>query len=206
MNGVDTRITYGRINLRNQGGMVACFKLEPPFKWVSAANSGRMRQGTRTSVSATDEPEIGKGFTSQVVEHPEGTVIMIQAGRTRRGAPIADSYLFLRLRSSGPCTHVQFKLPVDDTCLLGDRIVAFSGRADVMTYEQLRVFGYDMPATRQAAYLSEEERDELFVIGEIAPETAPRPGFQAVITNRGVRTEAVSLEAPRRLRLRRGPA
>lgn len=196
-------VSFGKVNLATALHTLASFRVTPPFVRDSAANTGRVDvQGTQYA-AATRHPEVGGGFTTKSVAHDEGTVILLQASRTRNRMRTADAGLFLRLRSSAPKIMVRTVLPTGPESVLGDRFISFIGNADILTLEELKALGFEIPRGWVSAYMQEDEIGELFLFEELAKQTAPRPTFVRIVTANGVEVRAIQPERARRLRIRR---
>ncbi len=200
---VITKLTFGRLNLSNALYSLASLRVVPPFARDSAANAGRVDLKATQYAAGTIHPEIGGGFTTKTVEHEEGTVILLQASRTRNRVRVADGGLFLRIRKSAPRLMIRSTLPTGPEGVLGSNLIAFAGNADVLTREELRALGYEIPRGWVSGYMQEDEINELFTVDELVRGTAPRPTFMRVATSSGVSVLAVQAERPRRLRIRR---
>lgn len=199
---VIVKLCYGKINLVNSGGTLGAFQLKPPFVRAMATQSGAL-MGKPIYSNASRFPDIGGGFTTKNISHPPGTVIMIQASRTRRAHRMADGIIFLRLRAQAAVLVVKMKLPTGPDSILGEYQIAFTGRADVLSVEELASMDILVPNNIQHLYLNMEEIDELFEIEEIGAEITPAPTLVRIATSQGVQLRAVADEPVRRLRLRR---
>jgi len=197
------QMSFGRVNLSDALYSLACLRVTPPFARDSAANTGRVNVKATQYTEATRFPEIGGGFTTKTVEHDEGTVILMQASRTRSRVRVADGGLFLRMRSGASKIMVRSILPTGPESVLGSNLISFVGNADVLTREELRALGYDLPRGWVSGYMQPDEIAELFTVTELAKGAAPRPTFIRVATSTGVEVRAVQPERSRRLRIRR---
>lgn len=198
-NPVSITTAYGSINLSNKSMSVASFKVSPPFQRVTASTSGRVRQ--RSSQPATSGGH-GGGFSQTISEFEEGTVILYQASKSRRGSLVSQGSIFLRLRKSAPLLQVIAKLPTGPEGVLGDSFTVFTGHADLLNADELRVLGIEVARKYRAAFMVEAEVGENFAIRELAQGTAPKPVLIAVATSTGVEIKATAAEPNRRIRLR----
>lgn len=197
------KICYGKINLAKASLTLGSFKVSPPFARASSSTTGVIDKLSRTSQSATPYPECGGGFSTMMVTHPEGSVLMLQAGRTRNGARVADGCILIRTRNTGPFLQIRCILPTDHESLLGDRIICFEGRGDILSVEELKTLGIEVPRSWVLGFMNKEEIDELFIVDQITPGTCGRPEFIRVATSNGVRVQAIAPEPQRRMRVRR---
>lgn len=199
-NPVSVTVGYGKINLSDKSMSIACFKVNPPFARTNASSAGRVR--SRSSVDATTRPAIGGGFSLTVSEFEEGTVILYQTSRSRRGSPVCQASVFLRLRKTAPLIRMAASLPHGPESVLGDSLTVFTGHADVLTYNELRVLGVEVAKRYRDAFMDRDQVTESFTFTTLAEGEAPRPAFMAVSTSSGVEVKAVSAEPGRRIRLR----
>lgn len=197
------RVAFGKVNLSQASFTLASFRVTPPFDRDSAANTGRVDVKATQYSEATLHPSVGGGFTSKVVSHDEGTVILLQSSRTRNRVRVADGAIFLRLRSTAPKIMVRSILPTGPESILGDRFIAFIGNADVLTLEELKALGYEIPNKWANGFMQDDEIAELFMTEVLAKETAARPTFVRIATSTGVEVRAIQPERARRLRIRR---
>lgn len=205
MSGVS--LCYGKINLSNQSQTVATLRLKPPFeKSMSATTAGRVNLQSKEYHQATRYRDIGGGFTRQRVDHEQGTLILLQVSRTRQGVPTADAAIVLRLREGADLLSIAARLPVGPESVLGESIQVFVGTADICNAADLKLLGVKIPSYYRDRYMAQEEIDDLLDVSVVRAGTIAKPTLQAVATSEGVVIAAMSVEAPRRLRLRRGNA
>lgn len=195
------KVAYGKVNLKDAGGTLGCFRIEPPFQRMPAAQVGR-RHGNPSSQPASIYPAAGGGFTTSNVGFDDGTVIMIQASRTRARMRYADGVIFLRLREQAAYIIVKNLLPTGRDSLLGDQFVAFAGCADVIGVDELKSMNFEVPRMLNG-YLEQDEIDLLFRVETIREAITPAPSLVRVATSRGVELKAMATEPVRRLRLRK---
>ncbi len=203
MTDMNVKLTAGKINLSRSSQTLTSFKVTEPFSKVFASSSGKTGPGKKSYAKSTAHPELGGGFTTADVLHPEGTIVLLQAMRTRNGAGYASAGLFLRLRSHAAMLAIKSVLPTGPESLLGDQILAFSGCADLISVEELRTLGIEVPRSYVNNYMEQEEVDELFSIQVIRAESQPAPSMVRIATSKGVVTKAVASEPVRRIRVRR---
>lgn len=196
-------VAFGKVNLKRASGTLASWKLEAPFKRTTAVGTGKSDAGGKTYSQATPHPTIGGGFTTAQVRHPEGTIIMLQASRTRNGMRVADACFCLRLRENAAFRLVKVKIPHDRESLLGDTFVAFTGNADLLTLADLKALGIDIPKQWVSNFFAPDEVEELFEHEVIRLETTPPPSYVRVTTTEGTEVKAMAAERIRRVRVRR---
>lgn len=196
-------LTYGAINLKSASLTLASLRVVAPFKRESAANTGRAEQHSREYIQATRYKDIGKGFTRQRVIHPSGTLLCVQATKTKNGMLNAEAAIFLRLRAGADLLSINVKLPTGSEGLLGDTLQAFVGEADILSYDELRILGIDCPRSYQNRYGNEDEIDDLLEISVVRKGNISKPQLVAVSTSEGTVVRAVGTEAARRVKIRR---
>lgn len=203
MREVNVRVSYGKINLSAAHYSLATLRVQAPFQRESAANTGRVDVKATQFADATLHPQVGGGFTTKTVAHDEGTIIMIQASRTRSRVRVADGCIFIRLRAGAPKLMVRSILPTSGESILGDRHIAFVGSGDVLTLEELKAIGIEVPRSWASGYMQQDEIDELFLMEELNRGSESRPTFVRIATSKGVEVRAIQPEPVRRMRLRR---
>lgn len=196
-------LTYGTVNLKTASATLASLRVTAPFKKESAANTGRSEQASKEYFQSTQHREIGGGFTRQRVMHPEGTLLVLQASQTKRGVMYAEAAIFLRLRAGADLLNINVKLPVSQESRLGDTLQAFVGEADILTYEEIRLLGINVPKHYIDRYGNEDELDEMFETSVVRKGNISKPQLVAVATSEGTVIRAVGTEAVRRVKIRR---
>ena len=196
-------LTYGKINLKNSSLTLASLRITAPFKRESAANTGRAEQHSKDFIQSTRFRDIGGGFTRQRVIHPSGTLLSVQATKTKNGVLNAEAVILLRLRTGADMLSINIKLPTSPDSLLGDTLQAFVGEADIISWDELRILGIDCPKSYQNRYGNEDEIDELLEINVVRKGNISKPQLVAVATSEGTVVRAVGTEAVRRVKIRR---
>lgn len=192
---------FGKANFPDTSASYTCQKVEGPFVRVSAVTSGKPLSGGREYLPGRI-PHRGTIWV-RPVEHPEGTLILLQASWKRNGAPIRDGAIFLKLRNQGAQWEIDFKVPTDHENVIGDRVRAFEGRCDVLGALELTNMGIEIPRMFRDKFMSDEEVDECFYITRVSSEIAARP--QRVLVGEGREAKVVEMAAApaRRMAFRR---
>jgi hypothetical protein len=196
-------MTYGKVVLKNSSATLAVLRVTAPFKRESAAMVGRSEQSSKEYFQSTAYRDIGGGFTRQRVGHPEGTLIVLQSSETKRGVLHAEAAIFLRLRAGADLLSINVKLPVGPESRLGDTLQSFVGAADILTYDEVRLLGINVPRHYRDRYGNEDEIDELFEVSVVRKGNISKPQLVAVATSEGTVIKAVGTEAVRRVKIRR---
>ncbi len=195
-------LSYGKTSLDEDSSSYFVGKLAKPFKRESAATTGTLVRGSETSVNIGVHQHHGV-LVSRKVQHKNGAIILCQVGWKRRGMPIREGSLFVRLRAGGPLISIFAKLPQNPKNVYGPEFQMFAGYGDILTVDDLKVSGFDMPRFYQNAYMDPEQIVECFSVRQIRPETAPRPALVAVSTSKGVEYQEMAQAPARRMRLGR---
>jgi hypothetical protein len=192
---------FGKANFPDTLASYTCQKVEAPFVRVSAVTSGKALSGGHEYLPGSI-PHRGTIWV-RPVEHPEGTLILLQASWKRSGAPIRDGAVFLKLRNQGAQWEVNFRLPTDACNVVGDSVRAFEGRADILGEQELASIGIEVPRMFRDKFMTDEEVDECFTIVRVSAEIAPRP--QRILVGEGRDAKVVELAAAplRRMAFRR---
>lgn len=196
-------VTFGKIILSAASVKLASFVVSAPFDREVAVNAAKSNPRERVWQESTSHPQIGGGWTTASMTYEEGTILLLQATRTRGGITFAEGGLFLRLRASAALISIMLELPQAPESLLGQRIAVFQGFADIVSPDELRALGIDVPRNYISRYLQADEIDELYTLNELRQQVTPPPSFVVVTTREGTKTKAVAAEQPRRIRLRR---
>jgi hypothetical protein len=192
---------YGKANYRNTLATYSAMKVSPPFARVTAITSGK-RHG-QMAVSQAGRHEMNGVLIAGNIEHPYGTVILLQASWKRSGAPIRDASLFFRLRLGAPLYSVSAYVPTEQDNTYGDRFPMFAGYADLLTADELAALGIEVNASYVRKFMELDEVEECFMLQEMQPETIGRPQLTAIATPTGIEMKELPPEPARRLVLRR---
>lgn len=191
---------FGRANFPATSASYACFRVQAPFNRDTGINSGTQDRGYGKEYMAGAISAYGTLYERKVT-HPMGTILILQVGEKRRGAPIRDGALFLRLRDGAPRWKVEGRIPTDACNMHGDRFTMFVGNADILTVDELDSFGIEANRMYREKFMSEEQIDECFILTMEAKEVKPRPNVMVVGEGKSRRTVEVAVAPSRRLRL-----
>lgn len=194
---------YGKANYATSTTSFSCMKVVAPFVRSSASGAGRSIPGTKKWTMAGASPS-HSGFSSERSEHAVGTIILVQATRMSGGMRIAEAGIFLRLRETGPLYEVYGKLPTSTQNVIGDEVAIATLRGDLLTLEDLKIMGLEIPRVFRQRYMQADEIAELFAVSEIQQEIKARPQLVAIATADGVKLQEVAVAPARRLRFRKG--
>lgn len=196
-------VGFGKANFSSVLMSIAALKVEAPWQRVSAWTSGVSVSGSKVWIPA-GEHEMNGGFTRVRTEHENGRIIFLQSSWVRGGSPIRDGAIAIRLRHGAPLYDIFARVPTAAQNRCGDVVQAFQGMGDILTPEELRVAGLDVPRYVSSKFFDPEEIDECFRITRISGESIPRPTLQSVATPEGIQVREVANVPQRRIRIRRG--
>lgn len=197
------KLGFGKANFRITLATFACQRVTAPFVRESGVTSGRslgFNAGHEYMVGAIRE---WGSVYNRDVEHPQGTVLLLQAAWRRSGVPIRDGAIFLRLREGAPKWEIRFKIPLDQGNVIGSDFIGFLGHADLLTHEDMGTFGFEVPRSYRQKFMSDEEVEECFTIRQAESERLPRPNLMIVGAGKDAKVVEVAQEPRRRLAIRR---
>jgi len=194
-------IGFGKANMSNTLATYGAMKVSAPFARISAVTSGASR-GAQSRMQVGQFEHTGVLITAPV-EHPLGTVILLQASWKRNGAPLREGALFLRLRVGAPLYNIMAFIPTGWENMCGDRFMMFSGYADILNAEELEQQMIEINNSYIRRFMEEEEIGECFEILESQPESIPRPSLKAISTPTGIQMREIADTPTRRIILKR---
>lgn len=201
MSGQVIRLAYGKANFSNTYATYAAMKVTAPCQRVTAITTGKRHGNIDTLFPGRHE--MNGALRLANVEHEYGTVILLQASWKRKGAPIRDASLFMRLRMGAPLYNVRAYLPRDHENILGEDFVVFSGYADILAADELEQIGIEVGRSYVSKFMETEEVEECFNVTQLQTETVGRPQLTAIITPTGTQLREAPQQAKRRIILRR---
>lgn len=201
--GQTVRLGFGRANFKGCGATYACFKVTPPFVRVTAVNSGKQTRGGRTVINAGEFQDNGQLVNAEV-EHDNGSIILLQSAWMAGARVLKNGALFLRLRAGAPLWEVIASVPTNAGNICGDSFSMFSGHADIMTLDELRLCNIDIHRSYVERNMDLEEVNECFRLVQHMRETVPRPAISAIATPTGIEMREVAQMPRRRMVIRRG--
>ncbi len=192
---------YGKANFSTTLATYAAMKVVAPFIRSSAITSGvRMGQMTNTRVG---EKESHGALLSAPVAHDQGTVILLQSKWMRGAALVRDGGLFLRLRDGAPLYSIIAAVPTAAGNICGDSFQVFSGYADILNVDELKLLGVEVPRGYASRFMDPEELQECYRVIQVTPERRARPSITAIATPEGMQMREVAPTPIRRLIIRR---
>lgn len=194
-------LAYGKANFSNTLATYSAQKVTAPFVRVSAVTAGK-RMG-QTHHALCGHLDLHGGMTTNSVDHENGTVLLLQASWKRKGFPIKDGAIFVKLRATGPFYRIMAKMPLDSENRIGEHALHFAGHADILNEDDLKVLGFEIPRQYRSKFMADEEVEACFAISLVSPETAPRAQTTAIATERGVEIREIAALPTRRLRFGR---
>lgn len=195
----EVELSFGGINLRAGTMTVGNWLLDETGRRTSSINAGIKVPGRRRYVQCTNHRESGKGFTTDTVRHPEGSIILIEA-RAANGRGIVDrsAGVFIRLRTRARNLLIQARLPSGTESMIGPRIPVFIGRGDILSWDELRTLDLGIKKTYHVNNMGDEDVADCFDITTLDGEIEPRPSLVKTVVNGRPEVRAVQAERPRR--------
>ena len=198
------RLGFGKVNLKTQLATIASLRLRPRFIKDSAITSGKRDPKTLIYNPVSAHPEINGSMQSDMVTHPNGTILLIQSQWRRGGSPIRDGAILLRLRQEAALINVVAKLPHGPDSILGDTYSVFQGNADILSPDEaMSLHRIALPGRYIDQFFDPEQIDECYEITELVPERVSKPVVTMVATSQGVVTTEVAAAPSRRMRFRK---
>jgi hypothetical protein len=191
---------YGKANLKETLATYASMKVSPPFERISAVNSGQKCSSPNTTPVGLHQ-SAGALITCRV-SHESGTVILLQSRWTRNVVPFREGSLFLRLRTGAPVWQISAKLPTGHGNICGDRFAIFTGEADLVNRNELKLLGLEVSKSYTQKFMNAEELEECYYITQLAPETVAQPSLTAIATPTGLELREIAAMPKRRLIIR----
>lgn len=196
---------FGKANFPVTYASFTCQRVTAPFVRDSGVSSGRsLGFNTGQEYMVGTIKERGSVYV-RPVEHPQGQVLLLQAGWKRNGVSIRDGAIFLRLREGAAKWEIRFKIPLDNGNVIGADFVGFVGHADMLTAEDMGTFGFEVPRSYRQKFMSDEEVEECFTIRRLDDERAPRPNLMVVGTGKEAKVVEVAQQPRRRIIMRSRP-
>lgn len=192
---------FGRVNFKNSSATYAAMKVTAPFNRATAITSGT-RAGQQTVTQAGTWSGNG-ALLSVPVMHSLGTVIELQVKHMRGPSVIRDGALFLRLRVGAPLYNIIASVPTESENICGDSFQIFSGYADIMSVEELKLIGINVPRGFISRFMDMEELSECFRVLVAAAETVPKPAVGLIETPSGVEMREIAQPPKRRMIIRK---
>lgn len=190
---------YGKANLSNVLATYASMKVTAPFARISAISAGARHGQTVTQVGRY---ELNGAVLSVRSEHENGTVILLQSSWRRGGSLLREGGLFLRLRAGAPLFEVHAKMPLGYDNVAGESFLMFSGYADIVNPDELKLIGIEVNRSFINRFMDGEELEECYRIVQLTQGTQERPTITAIATPTGIEMREVPQAPARRLILR----
>lgn len=195
---------FGKENFQRTGMSLGAFHLEAPWK-TELPSKNLKRQGHMQAFPASLHPDINGRMYIDTVRAPEGTLFLLKASHKqiiREGRPptLRDGALILRTRSTGSLITVHAYLAQAVEASLTGKFLAFQGRADVLSDDEIVDWGLRPTANFCEAFFDPSEIDQCFDVTVVAPGIAA-PKMETVKI--GDKVIAVPARAARRVVRRR---
>jgi hypothetical protein len=207
--GINVRVGWGKYTFSTLSGRLSCMVVEPAFKQSLAGATSApgviRRLGTPLTTIASDYPELHGSLQTVNILSREGTVFCARFSKSTNKLPAADAAVFVRVRESGPTVKIKARIPAHRDSHLPETFHVFTGKGDVLSYNQLIGVGIAVPKQFRFSYMDEEEIEECFdvvVMDDGSPANFTVKAERRV-NARGEEKVIVVSEARRRVRIRR---
>lgn len=195
-------IGYGKVNFPNASMSIMCTTLEKPF----VTKLPKFQQASPiVAIPSSARPDITGTVYLHTMNIPDGTLMMLKAGKTYKGRAIADAALFLRPREGAAMIRIDVLMPESGTSLLpNSRHLCFHGEADLLDADEVvREHGIAIRNTFRSSHLDPEEQGEIFRMVVERGAVAPKPKTEVVTNSDGKEVVLAMAERTRRVRVRR---
>ena len=154
--------------------------VEAPFKRTATSQKFKKSQPTQR-YPVTLHPTIGGMMFQDYFDLPDGTLILLQNQHRARSTPMRDSTVFIRVRQTGASLVIYARIPPSSDSLVGDQFIAFTGRGDLVEWDELPALGITVPTYYRRTYANAEEREECFTIDVVEDQkTTAKPEMKLV--------------------------
>jgi hypothetical protein len=196
-------VGYGKAVFASKTLAMTSQRVKAPFIREPAATTGQRQYGNQSARNVGQHGDINGVIYGDRVKHPNGTILMLGASQKTSRAPLADAAVFVRLRAGAPLIAINCRLPVDRANYFGETACLFTGRADIMSVDEVEALGLRIPRSFVERFCEMDEIQQLFDIIEVAPEVIARPSIIAVVTPTGTEVREVSAAPVRRIKIRK---
>lgn len=196
-------IGYGKVNFSKMSVTLSGFVVEAPFLRTLCSKKLKRDRGT-SRIPCSANPDINGWLYSDVLQGPDGTLIMLQMSEKYHGSGIRDGALAIRLRKDGAVILVSAHLP-DDTCSLlsSSNHIVFSGAGDILTAQELIDAGIEVNNNYVNSFMSPEEVEECFAITQVRGAISLPPKVEHLINAEGDTVTITTEKTVRRMRIRK---
>ncbi len=195
-------VGFGKVTFATSSASLSAFKVEPVFERVLASKA-LTKVGQTQRIPASDKPQFDGWLYQDTINAPEGTILCAQLQVRSNGVAIRDGSIFLRIRGDAPLIIITAHMPASiGSTLQANNCTAFSGRADLLTIEELAEYDITPSKNYVTAFCQEDEIGECFTITE-ASQGVAKPVVERLVNSQG---ETVVFNAPRltrRIRVKR---
>lgn len=199
---IEIQVGYGKAVLETSTIQMAAFKVDKPWERVAAQTSGRRRHGTATQQNV-GHPGVNGVVYSDTVGHDPNTILLLACSLTRKGSPISDGAILLRLRPGAATLNIGAKLPPARDNYLGTRFCMFQGMADILSVEEAELLGVRVPRGYVEKFFDLTQIEERLDVLEMSPASITQPELHVVSSTNGQQVVEVAAQPARRLRFGR---
>lgn len=194
-------IGYGSVSYTNTSARLSSLVVEPPFD-LTLTSKKLPKERCTVRIPGGGNPKIEGWLYTDMVDIPNGTIILCQYQVRMHGTAYCDGALFIRARDDGPLINVAAYIPANNSVLAPTTASSFIGRGDILQVGDLTEADI-LPRPRFIeAFCNQEEIEECFDV-TVVDQGTPAPNYIRAVNRRG--KEVVLVEQPmiRRMRIRK---
>lgn len=194
-------VGYGSVSYTNTSARLSSLVVEPPFDLTLTSKRFPKERNT-ARIPAGSNPKIEGWLYTDMVDIPDGTIILCQYQVRMHGTAYCDGALFIRARDDGSLINVAANIPANNSSLAPSTASSFIGRGDILQISDLIEADIVPRARFIGAFCNQEEVEECFDI-TVVEQGAPPPTYIRAVNRKG--DEVVLVEEPmiRRMRIRK---
>lgn len=165
------------------------------------AGAKLLKQGSPSMIPCGSGDTNGVLF-QQILLPEDGTVLGVRHSKMTNGRSSADACIFVRVRSDGGNIRIHGKVPRARNTALPPEVLAFSGKGDILTYNDMAMLGLSVPKNFRFLFMEQEEVEECF--SWEVDDSGTRKTFTQETVDVGGEKRTILVETPaRRIRVRR---
>lgn len=200
---VAIRVGFGKAIFTGSTYTMSAMVVGKPWIRSPAATSGTRIRGAAVENYVGAHGAINGTLYNDGVQYAPGTILLLGSCNSRKGVPVSEGAILLRLRPQAAYLNVSAVLPPDRANVYGNRFSLFQGNADILSIDEAKVLGVEVPRGYVERFFQPDEIAERFDIVEVHAETAPAPEFVAVSTPSGIVVKEMAAVPQRRIRIRK---
>lgn len=194
-------VGYGSVSYSVTSAKLSSLVVEPPFDFTLTSKKFPKERNT-TLIPGGRNPKVEGWLYTDMVDIPNGTIVLCQYQVRMHGSAYCDGALFVRVRDDGPLINVSANIPANNSVLAPNTTPSFIGRGDIVSLADLAEVDIVPRSRFIEAFCNQEEIDECFEV-TLVDQGTPAPTYIRSTNRRG--REVVLVEQPmvRRMRIRK---